>query len=928
KIPFRIKNLTGITEEMLVNAPGMDEAGERLLSFLGDFPVVGHNIRFDLNFLNSSLVHGIKNPSLDTFELVQFLMPCAESYRLEALAETLKIAFVQSHRAPDDAETACRLFYCLQDIFLNINPEVLSQMHQLSEGEGSLLAGYITKLVRERLREFPAAAAKNPYAFLNTPDNTSDNLFASRYQDSADQTDILQLASVLEPSGALAVRNEQYKFRTGQVQMLNTVIRGFSENRHMVIEAGTGTGKSLAYLIPAVGWAVANQTKVVIATHTINLQEQLWNKEIPELKASGVLRFNAALVKGRNNYLCLRRWESKIKDFQAAGHNDLIFQLKLMVWLTETLTGDKSELNVNPSQGEFWKEICSDVDTCLGPSCRWFQGKCFVVRARRQADTADILVVNHSLLLADVKTQNRILPSYDYLVIDEAHHLEASATEQLGWAIGLTSLRSTIISLNRGFGSGTGPGIFNVLKKMFTSINEMFAPDDRARFNQMTDDSFEKVKYIVEAVDELYNFLKAWIVTGFKDSTEERFATIRIKDNHRMSADWAVFASLTDNIVSRTTALGNLLKKIGSLFEQISREQSGGLQAVLKDMDYLAGFLSETNSNLKSFAAGSGENVYWLEVSKGIREEIWMRSAPVTVSQLLYDGLFEAKKSVLLTSATLSVDGTFEHFMERTGLSLAPDEDIITSCISSPFAYERQSLLCVIKDLPEPSVSEGIFAEQMVPVIADLAKIFDGKMLVLFNSHKMLREVYFRLQAILEPEGINLLGHKIDGGRTRIINEFRQNSKTVLLGASSFWEGIDLPGEILKCVVVTRLPFSPPNTPVVEARMEELVNNNKDAFYSYAVPEAVIKLKQGFGRLIRTESDEGVVVVLDNRMVSRRYGRKFLNSLPLKSHIKGDYPTVLQKITDWISGERMEFPAFNIIDSIRDIDKFIRSRRK
>ncbi len=928
KIPLRIKNLTGITEEMLVNAPGLVEVGGELLEFIGDYPVVGHNIMFDINFLNSKLGHRMQNQVIDTLDLVHFLMPCANSYRLEMLADFLKISIGNSHRAPDDAEKTSRLFYSLREVLSELNPEVLSQMYRLSESTDSVLAGFIKKFIMERLREFPAVSAKLPYAFLNSPRDDSSGLFASRDQELVQQIDISQLASVLEPEGALAERNPQYKFRTGQVQMLNTVIRGFSKNQHMIIEAGTGTGKSLAYLIPAVGWAVNKETKVVIATHTINLQEQLWSKEIPELMAAGVFRFNAALVKGRNNYLCIRRWESKLKDFQTAGHNEMVFHLKLLVWLTETITGDRSELNMSPSLSEFWNEVCSDIDTCLGPSCRWFQGNCFIVRARRQAERADILVVNHSLLLADLKTQNRILPTYDYLVIDEAHHLEESATEQLGWTIGINSLRLSLISLNRGFGSGSGPGLFNVLKKSFSNAGELFEEQDSIRLNQLTDDAFDKVKHIIQAIDELFDFLKAWTLAELKDNMEERFATARVRENHRRSDDWVVFGSIVGNIISRTTALGNLLKKISSFLDQIPREQSGSVQVAVKDIEFLASFLNETNCNLKSFVEGSGESVYWIELSKGLREEIWMKSAPVSVSQLLYDGLFGTKKSVLLTSATLNVDGTFEHFMERTGLSLAPDTDIITSCISSPFLYERQSLLCVIKDLPDPSVSSDIFAEEMVPVIADLAKIFEGKMLVLFNSHRMLREVYFRLQSILEPEGITLLGHKIDGSRTRIINEFRQNNKTVLLGASSFWEGIDLPGEVLKCVVVVRLPFSPPNTPVIEARMEQLVKDNKDAFYNYAVPEAVIRLKQGFGRLIRTESDEGVVVVLDNRMVGRRYGRKFLNSLPLKTHIKGDYITVLQKISDWVKGERTEFQGYNIIDNIDDINKFIRSRKK
>lgn len=930
EIPLRIKNLTGITEDMLADAPELEDIAGEVLEIVGNYAVVGHNINFDINFINQKLRMKLDNDLIDTFDLIQVLMPGAISYRLETLTEVLGIKGDVSHRALDDAESAYRLFNRCLDIMYGLNSEVLTEVYRLCEGLDFGAARFISGIIRENMKKFPAAKKELPYAFMRTGGTGEPDLFEEyRRSSGAEKVDLSRLSSFLEPGGPFAQMNGNYKFRQGQVDMLKTVVKGFSENRHVVIEAGTGTGKSLAYLIPAVGWALSQDTRVVIATHTINLQEQLWNKEIPELRETAGLDFKATLVKGRNNYLCLRRWDSKLREHQITDRLELLFVLKILIWLTQTVTGDKAELNIIPQQGEFWSGVSSDMDSCLGPACRWFGRHCFVTRARKQADSADILVVNHSLLLADIKTENRILPGYDYLIIDEAHHLEDSATEQLGSTQSLNAMRSTVLGLNRGFGGGHGPGLLNLLKKVFNSFSEMFSAEDRSKLEQLLNDGFDKVKLIIDAVDTLEDFLRDWVRAQTGDRQEDMLSTVRVQSWHRQDRSWAVLDSQVNNLITRNLSLANSLKKTGVYLDTLSREQDRNVQAVLKDLESVVNYFNQINADLRTFAGGSPENVYWIETGGGLKNDIALRNAPVSVSRLLHDNLFGVKKSVLLTSATLSVDGTFEHFLERTGLVYCTAEDVIARYYDSPFSYERQALLCVVKGLPEPSQSAGDgFVEEMTPVIADLAKVFNGRTLVLFNSHKMLREVYFRLKPVLEKAGIGLLGHKIDGGRTRVIDEFRQNKRTVLMGSASFWEGIDLPGDILKCVIIARLPFSPPTTPVVEARMEELVGKNKDAFYNYAVPEAVIKLKQGFGRLIRTEDDDGIVVVLDRRMVDRKYGRKFLNSLPLKTHFKGDTPTILQKINDWMQGERPDFPSLNIIENISDIDKFLFRQKK
>ncbi len=930
KLPRKIVKLTGITDNMLKRAPQIEDVKAKLLTFIGELPVVGHNISFDLGFLNNKLGVALKNQPLDTMDFVQVVFPKAASYRLEYIKGVLGINEGNSHRALDDAETACRIFFNCLKVLQNLNEEVLLNIYKMFKDREGGFASVLTSYVFERIASFPAGKTTAPYAFLQDGPQEDDVLFnGSEDAETLKKIEIADLAEILLPTGPLAKKFPQYKYRPEQAEMLTTVVQGFQESKHMIVEAGTGTGKSLAYLLPAIMWATINKTKVTVATHTINLQEQLWNKDLPGIRETLGLNFKAALVKGRTNYLCLRRWEAKLKVHEGIEDKEMVFILKVLVWLTSTNTGDKSELNILPNQYMYWNELSSEQESCLGPSCPWFHKHCFVLKARKQAETADLLIANHSLLLADVKIQNRLLPAFDYLIIDEAHHLENTATEQLGWTVSLNNLRSTLFYLIRGFGAGLGPGLFNQTKQTVRNNSALFSPADLEKLDMTINDAFEKVKTIYESIKETEDYLRQWPASLYQEGDNENYRVTRVKNSHRSEEAWGVFVSIKENFLVRTGSLVNSLKKVLAFLETEDSEEKKVFVSHRKDIEFHANYLQEVISDINLFIHGSADYVYWVETDSGIKADVKIRSAPVSVSGLLFENLFRTKKSTLLTSATISVDGSFEHFCQRVGLDCFPDDKVIKRMLSSPFSYERQSLLCIVRDIPDPAkVDDADYTEYVIPLIRDIARVFCGKTLVLFTSHRMLRDVYQKLQPELESDGITLLGHKIDGGRSRLTEEFRRSESAVLLGASSFWEGIDLPGDILRCVVIVRLPFAPPTTPIVEARIEELLKNKKDAFYGYSVPEAVIKLKQGFGRLIRAEDDDGVVVVLDRRIVDRRYGRKFLNSLPIKTHFRGDTPTVLQKMTDWVQGERPQFSTLNLLENSKDIEEYLKKVNK
>ncbi len=930
KLPVKIKKLTGISEDMLKDAPCLSDVELSLSRFLGDLPVVGHNIAFDISFLNQNFERQIANPLLDTVDLVQFLLPQAASYRLEVVKGLLGIGNRTSHRALEDAETTCALFFKCLGFLQELNREVLIKIYEMTRGREWTLARILSGHTAQYIARFSAGLSEPAYAFLRPGQNGEPSLFTGN--DAPKKSKLLDnrnLAAFLEPSGPFARKNRQYKFRPGQVEMLQAVADGFQKGKHLVIEAGTGTGKTLAYLIPAVAWALSGPSKVVVATHTINLQEQLWNKDLPDIRDIMGLDFKAAIVKGRNNYLCLRRWEAKLKENEFTEKDGLVFSLKVLVWLTRTTTGDRHELNIPPLQKQYWHEVSSDQDSCIGAACGWYHKHCFVTKARRKADLADLLIVNHSLLLADLKLQNRVLPAHDFLLIDEAHHLENTATEQLGRTIGTNLIRMQLSLLSRGFGSGQSPGLFNQLKQYMKNNPHRFSPEEIEGLETIIKEAVDTAGKVYESTAEMEVFLKTWAASQNTESDDEKRLAIRIRNSMREGERWEYFVSIKDNYISRACALVRALKKISGVLESTNPERQKDVQAYLKDLEFYINYFEEVNANLHLFCEGGDDHVWWIEIEKGTRGDAKIRSAPVSVSELLKEYLFQTKKSVLLTSATLCVDGNFDFFIERVGLSSFSEDRLITKQVASPFDYERQSLLCIVRDLPDPAnVEDEEYIEAVTPVIANVARLFQGRTLVLFTSHKMLRKAYFKLQPLLEPDGIILLGHRIDGGRTRLVEEFRQSDRTVLLGTSSFWEGIDLPRDILRCVIIARLPFSPPHTPVVEARVEALTKQKKDAFGSYTVPEAVIKLKQGFGRLIRTEDDDGVVIVLDRRITDRRYGRKFLNSLPVRIHFKGDTPTVLQKISDWVNGERPLFPAPNILEDVKDLEKYLENIKR
>ena len=881
KIPLRIKNLTGIDDLMVAGAPGFDQIRGSLADFIEGENILGHSVGFDLGFLENRLGRPIHNPAFDTLELARITLPSAGRYRLANLCALAGIETPRAHRALDDARAAARLFDYLVGRLCHLDGHLLAKLETLFKKAGLAWPGASAVYGGPRPGSFADLPFDEPELAQGGP---------GPYRPAGDwgYVDPQSVARLLSAGSVLEKSVPAFQYRQQQAEMAEEVAGAFNDHKFLLVEAGTGTGKSLAYLVPALLWAAAGGPRVVISTGTINLQDQLWHKDLPQLLKCLGLGVRVALAKGRGNYLCLRRWEAALADGPAPGQESRLFA-RVLVWISETRSGDRVELNLNLQEEEIWLSICAHSDHCLGAQCRHFARGCFVSRSRREAESAGLIITNHALLFSDLKANNLILPAYGPLVIDEAHHLEDAATEHLGRQVSRRDLRRWLTAV----------------AKAVTRCWELVPPSEAGTWMDGLVSLREDAGRLRLEAEGFFSLVRA-LVSGDREASGGELINYRIKDGcfgDNYGPLWAEYRNLAGGL---RTVLGRIRKIAGLL--QAWTVENDAWAGRLKDFFQLSSGGEEFVEGLEFiFEGGDQSFVNWVSVSgQGDWYQVSLHASPVRVGEILYQKLFSAAGAVVLTSATLTVNGSFNFFSERVGIDRVDSARVIKKQAESPFAYERQSLLCLVRDLPQQGLEvERGYLEAVASAVRDLATVTGGKTLVLFTSHRVLREVHALVREDLEEEGIDLFGHNIDGNRSRLVEEFKLSRRAVLMGAASFWEGIDVPGDSLTCVVIVKLPFAAPSAPVLEARMEDLEMCGRSSFYEYYLPLAAIRFKQGFGRLIRTESDRGVVVVLDRRLLEKRYGRFFLGSLPVRDHFSGDLHQVRGKMEEWLRGSNL-----------------------
>ena len=694
------------------------------------------------------------------------------------------------------------------------------------------------------------------------------------------QLDTNEICSCLQEGGKIAKCLSPYEPRESQIDLTELICEAFNEDTIAAAEAGTGVGKSFAYLLPAIYFSANTKEKIVISTATINLQQQLFEKDIPFVVKALNIKIKSVLMKGRANYLCLRRLDETVKepglDFE---ENDEL--LKIAKWAEKSKTGSRSELTFLPSEN-VWQKICSEADLCPFQHCP-FHEHCFIRRLRKEAADANLIVVNHHLLFADLAARHRgagyesavILPPFSRLIIDEAHAIENAAT----------SFYSSDFSK---------PAILKMLGRLYYKKKRkkqglLIQIGSQIPGNISLDDGVDALENIRLAIRDLDSKANEFCITEnvFRLSPET-------KDSYIDDFLLPFFKDLQKTIHKFTVLGKNLIEQIP---EKI-RENSP-----VWEMRAILGRLEDTAGVCLAFQKfrEKQNDVFWFEKRQSHADSIHdsyviFNQTPIEIAEKLKESLFEPSKTAACVSATLTVNNSFNYWEKRCGLNLL-DKPFLSGCFSSPFPYHSSVLLASPLDAPFPDDPD--YQEFINTAVARLAASSGGSSLILFTSYQSLQTAYQAAVPQLQELGINCLKQG-DDDRSRLLKKFLDDESSVLFATDSFWEGVDAPGETLRLVIICRLPFRMPNNPVFLARCEAVQKQGGNAFMELSLPEAVMKFKQGFGRLMRRSSDHGAVIVLDKRLIQKNYGAVFLDSLPQTKTLFAELKTIIREMENFL----------------------------
>jgi ATP-dependent DNA helicase DinG len=874
-IPAAITELTTITEADVAPAPTFSEVAPRLLEFIGTLPICGHQIEFDLTFINKALDKaGYKDPigkqSIDTALLSKILLQSGTRFSLKSVSDKLEVTLNNAHRAINDARASGEVAALLIPKIAALPLNVLQTFAAAAPGS------FFKHLVFKSLGNAPAsvkirAITEVPFA----PKLTLPETFIP--------IDTDEIKNIFSDQSSLKNSMPSFSPRKSQLAMALEVTGALNTQSFLVAEAGTGTGKSLGYLVPASLWAVKNKTRLIVASRTRNLQDQLISKELPLI--STIIDLKYSVLKGRSNYICLNRFERLLRgDCGNMSVRERFAIMPLVPWVATTETGDIEEQNhFNPKWFQkIWAQISAESHGCAGRRCLFYKN-CFLQQARQKALSSHIVVINHALFFSEMCSENSFLGAMGPIIFDEAHHLESSGHRHLRVELDTSHVNLFIEMVNN-------------LVQMIGNINE----------------TSEIYKHGKEIKSHLKTIRKR--SAAFLDSIGA-MAKKKLGDTPGF-AEFQVTVTPEDfscNIEAPafSNTLDTLKEMLYHLKQAVAADPAPERELELVKESVLS--CQERTSQIAAdlhylVAAQTEEHAFWAE---GNLQKGWSKlcGVPLDVASLLSKKWVDVKGSIIFTSATLSVARSTEYFTDSIGIKPFSERTAI-SVFPTPFE-PHQAILGGVKNAPDPDSPE--FPQYIANIISDIHTSLQKNILVLFTANTMLSAVYQLLRENRKIDRQFILAQGVSGGRHALLEQFKQNQRMILLGTDSFWEGIDVPGEACEVVIIPRLPFPIPTHPLTMAIGEKMKKIHGESFMSYAVPEAVIRFRQGCGRLIRTSSDRGALVVLDNRIINKGYGKQFTRSLFSDFKTFEDKKNMFSAITAFFNENPEDRPQSSII---------------
>ncbi|SDB91172.1 ATP-dependent DNA helicase DinG [Shouchella lonarensis] len=861
EIPPFIAELTGITAAEVKGAPAFAEVAPQLLAFMDGCAFVAHNVPFDQGFLTAQLdmegYHWLPQVSFDTVEMSRVLFPSQDSYKLSELSGFLALNHTRPHQADSDALITAELFLSLVHKLESLPLATLQQLDKVTLRLSSDWSQLIRPVIKKKMN-IHAALAETQYDMFG-------QLVLKRHEEKSEKQPSLSQPSFTDTmTTAFTHATDHVEDRPGQRLMMERVYKALSSEAYLLLEAGTGTGKTLGYLLPSVHVAKKTGKPVVVSTYTVALQEQLLQEDIPLLCALVDFPVEAAILKGRHHYLDVKKFERSLAYCEEDSYDVLLTKAQILVWLLETANGDRTELNLSSGGENYWLTVQSDYGDASDP-------RCFYQRAQMHATEADIIIVNHALLMIDTIREVPALPSVSHVIVDEAHHFADVARDHLGTSLRYVSYAFAWQRLARLLEEASGLSL--QLQAQLTHMS-----------------------VIQEDVDDLFRMLRAFVMEtedGRTGNTGRRSCSYA--PTVQVGAMWQAIFVCAERIYTHGL---KLIKVVDSVLTSLQEAQcTPATYAKIRATNEATKAVYRHTQALNTLLLTAEEGyVYWIEAEpKGAKNATYLYRKPMDVSDCLADQFFARKRSVVLTSATLTVNDSFSYYVDQLGLA---DFGVETLQILSPFAYETQTKLLIPSDVPDVrGKNDTLFVDDIAIKIWRIAEETNRKVLVLFTSYDMLRKVYYNVRNLNETRCLPLIGQGVtNGSPARLLKIFKHETSGILFGTNSFWEGMDLRQAGACHLVIVRLPFASPDEPFVRAQIEQAKSRGKDPFKTISLPQAVIRFKQGFGRLIRSTADNGAVFVFDRRIVTTKYGATFIQSLPSVPVLEGKLEALLEMI--------------------------------